>query len=60
MKKNNCKDCLHILTSKEQYYYGDRCESCEVAWSESIQEWRSGGANEEFDKLYGSNPIKKH
>ena len=48
-----CLKCGKELTQEEAYYYGDSCDDCERAWCDSIEEWRAGGENEYFDKLYG-------
>lgn len=42
-----CGECGTPLSDEERYYYEYRCESCERAWHERIQEWR---ANPESDK----------
>lgn len=47
-----CLDCGSSLTETEQYYYERRCESCEADWLDSIESWRNGGENEEFDALF--------
>lgn len=47
-----CIDCNQVLTDEEVDYYGYRCEKCESEWAEEIYQWRNGGENEKFDKMF--------
>ena len=55
MKPCLCDDCAQPLTVEEIHYYERRCENCERAWGQRIEDWRRGKTIEpEFDSIFGA------
>jgi len=48
-----CDNCGAVLTTEEHKYYERRCEKCEKAWHERIEEYRNGNDDPELDRRYG-------
>jgi hypothetical protein len=56
----NCRECQCALNAEEVTYYEDRCEDCERAWMARVDEWVSGGDDEQLDILYGVVDERSH
>jgi predicted amidophosphoribosyltransferase len=55
-----CQGCGSSLTEDENHYYGGRCEDCTRPDWQELQRWKSGEANEKFDRLYSAPKPTVH
>lgn len=55
-----CTDCGAVRTAEERHYYFTRCDECEKEWSARIDEWRRGGEDQEFDKMFSVPKDTRH
>jgi hypothetical protein len=47
-----CTGCGKPLTLEEIEYYEVKCEQCERAWMQQIDNWLAGKEDQELDALY--------
>lgn len=55
-----CADCGRILTATERRYYGFRCEACERAWFDALEDWRAGASDPDLDRLFDLRSPRPH